>query len=374
MTQSSPENAQKVLLLTVQGIGNTILSLPVIYALKAKGYGVDLLLSDNGSSNLVHFLNVADQIFIWHENHNLLVNLFRLGLFLQFHHYDTVYALSPAGRRENLLLRLAKARSKRGWRSSERWRLLAFNNPALPFWNEKKHDLLSNQDLVSLEDSEIEIALRKVRDQFRELNEKTTQKMEKMKIGAQPLSHVRSKCWSFENFKNFLILLREQFEFEVCFFGSYDEASALSQFAASLPMEAEIKAGLTWREVTQHVNELDFFIGVDSAMSHLSAICGIPTCILYGVTNPERTCALGENVLIIQDNNSTAASYQFAKGYAKDQHSLELRVEDVLESVIPILRFLKQNPKKFDSSNILFPQPIEQLPFGAKLRKVILTR
>jgi len=70
---------KNALLISVQGIGNTVLMTPVIKSLAEAGYEVDTLVSDNGSDEILTRNPNANRQYLWIENEGLIRNVVRLS-------------------------------------------------------------------------------------------------------------------------------------------------------------------------------------------------------------------------------------------------------------------------------------------------------
>ncbi|MBN1688952.1 MAG: glycosyltransferase family 9 protein [Candidatus Omnitrophica bacterium] len=370
MNPLEKSDKKRILFISVEGVGNTILALPVFLAYQARGMQIDVVVSDNGSQEVTSYFQAADRIFLWHEKKSWLQNLLRLASSFRRFSYDSAYAVCPAGRRGNALLRLACAKEKKGWRSSKSMRLLSFRDKEMPFWDEKDHDLVSNQKLTGLLDEEVQKAILALKEKVNLGADVCRGEGGKLKIGIHATSHCRSKCWAPENFQGLIRRFGESFSLEISIFGACSEREEIKKISDMLPVQAQQKIGLPWSEVIEELKQVNLFIGVDSALCHLAAIIGIPTCILYAYTVPERTAALGDHVMIIQSNYSCCPCYQFVTGFPDDcpyhlKCIQDIAVTDVFSLLKIFLTGLRDRNFKRVYDNFSFPYPTRQLPFGA---------
>lgn len=56
-------------------------------------------------------------------------------------------------------------------------------------------------------------------------------------------------------------------------------------------------------EIAKLILKASLYLGVDSGVSHLSGYLGVPSIIIYGPTDPLVWHPLGENILILRDDN-----------------------------------------------------------------------
>src|SRR5262245_49151181 len=100
------------LVISLQGIGNTVLITPIISALNERGYSVDVVVSENGSHEILGLCSGVRNTYFWKEGGSAAKNLWRLRAELRAEPYDIAFGLYPNGKRENTLLCLVKADRK----------------------------------------------------------------------------------------------------------------------------------------------------------------------------------------------------------------------------------------------------------------------
>lgn len=344
----------KLLFISCQGIGNTILCLPIIQSFKEKGYSCDWIVSDNGSSEIVKIFGLADQIYEWQERKNHFQNLVAIGAALKNKTYEKAYALVPSGRRENLILRMAHAQSKGGWRTKHFIRLLSSLDPKQPLWDEGIHDLESNQMLTRVTSGEIEKAIQSIRwDIEKRFPQSRKKGAGPLSVGCQPFTKEISKSWTESQYQYFFNELSQRAPIQLRIFGSKNDERRTKELEKNIKIKIDWFIDKKWEEILPALKEADVFIGIDSCLAHLAGLMGIPACVFYGFTSPTRTGVVGEQTLMISSADS--GTYRFLKGYPKNQKVFPLPMEEALKIVS---LFLKRDHRalesQYDSQRALF--------------------
>src|SRR5258708_17151140 len=140
---------RRALVISVQGIGNTVLITPVINSLAQAEYEVDAIVSNNGSHEILALTPNVRTRYLWIEGDSVIGNLLRLKSELGRARYDVAYALYPNGKRENALLWLARAARKIRYTDPQNhYRLLNFLPAGEKLPLEKRHDVNNNLKLL----------------------------------------------------------------------------------------------------------------------------------------------------------------------------------------------------------------------------------
>src|SRR5436305_6273909 len=140
---------KSALVISVQGIRNTVLMTPVIDSLAMAAYEVDAIVADNGSQEILALCPNVRKRYLWREHDGVIRNLLRIRSELGRSRYDVAYALYPNGKRENTLLCLARASQKIRYTDSQHYyRLLNFLPASEKLPLEKRHDVNNNLRLI----------------------------------------------------------------------------------------------------------------------------------------------------------------------------------------------------------------------------------
>jgi heptosyltransferase III len=110
------------------------------------------------------------------------------------------------------------------------------------------------------------------------------------------------KIWPLKNWWALLRFLREHYQDPVYLtLGPADER--LRSFAREAEkLDVAVVEGLSLSRLAALLSECQLYIGSDSGVSHLAALTGIPTLVIFGPTNPHVWGPRGPNVRIIREN------------------------------------------------------------------------
>ena len=135
----------KALLISTQGIGNTVLVTPATRCLSQKYGSVDMLVCDNGSDAIVRRLPFVERVHCYRQRDSFIKNTMRLAYELKRCRYDSLYIFYPDGRKENIITyaiggkRRAGIKDRKGY-----WQLLRFLTPLRIALVAGEHDIISN--------------------------------------------------------------------------------------------------------------------------------------------------------------------------------------------------------------------------------------
>jgi ADP-heptose:LPS heptosyltransferase len=88
-------------------------------------------------------------------------------------------------------------------------------------------------------------------------------------------------------------------------------------------------SGLSIRLLAGVLSLVDFFLGHDSGVTHLSALLGTPTVALFGPTEPARWAPRGRAVTVMRETPCRCASWDAVRN-CRDKPCLELSPSAIL--------------------------------------------
>lgn len=116
------------------------------------------------------------------------------------------------------------------------------------------------------------------------------EKPSRPRVAIHPGSGSASKNWSFESWASVLAEIHRKLDIEYIVTSGEAEHETIGQFLALLD-ERELPythlSGLALPELGAVLNDVDFYLGHDSGVSHLAASAGAKGLLLFGPTNPE---------------------------------------------------------------------------------------
>ncbi len=106
-------------------------------------------------------------------------------------------------------------------------------------------------------------------------------------IGIAPFAAFRSKMYPFDLMKEVVNQLDASKEYKILLFGGGNqEIAELNKIAEQFNTVTAVAGAMTFEEELALISNLDLMLSMDSGNGHLSALYGVPTVTLWGVTHP----------------------------------------------------------------------------------------
>ncbi len=315
---------KSVLLISVQGIGNTVLMTPVIEAIAAKGYHVDVVVSDNGSHEVLKLRNDVRRRYVWRERENVVKNLLRLRSEMRRARYDAAYALYPNGKRENVLLGLARAVQKSRYTDRRsRYRLLDFLPATHKIPLNEAHDVNNNLRLIQSTESMPHqaapaLSLSGESQDFTEDFLSSKGFSGKFVVAVHPGGGGPAKRWSETKYRELCSRLTQDDSIRLMVFGSASEERLVRDVSQSLGDRALVVCGLPIEKVAALISQSQLLVANDSALAHMASGFGVPVIVIWGYTDFRRAAPVNNKGLLIRMDYPCNPCYDFAKGYIDD--------------------------------------------------------
>ena len=154
-----------------------------------------------------------------------------------------------------------------------------------------------------------------------------------------------SKRWPGPHFAALGRLLRDRLGATVLLLGASAETKLCAELARAIGAGAHNLAGQTaLPELAALLQAGDLVIGNDSGGLHLAAAVGAPAVVLFGITDPGRTAPLGSRVKILQRNPGGARDVPRASRLASASLAA-LRPEEVLAAAMELLAAGRAGPE-----------------------------
>ena len=314
---------KSALVISVQGIGNTVLMTPVVESLAEDGYEVDTVVSDNGSHEIMAMTPNVRKGYLWLEHDGVLRNLFRLRSELGQSRYDVAYALYPNGKRENTLLCLARASRKIRYTDSQHYyRLLNFLPASKKLPLEKRHDVNNNLRLIetngATRSDTPQLLLSDEARQFADRFFKSNHLLGKFIVALHPGGGGQAKRWSKERFRALCSRLVENEDISLLVFGSAAEEDLVQSITQALDNRALPVCGLSIDKVAALLEKSRLLIGNDSALCHIASALDVPVVAIWAYTDFYRVAPFNPKGLLIRIDYPCSPCYVFATGYISD--------------------------------------------------------
>lgn len=300
---------KKILVVTVNWLGDSIMTTPVFQALKEK-YPESFLAVMGPSRVQGVFLNnpFIDQFIAFDERstHKSLWAKLKFIKMLKSKGFTSVFLIHRSFTRL-LICFLAGIHQRIGF-ARRKNNLLLTKKVVLPKLKLHRGDLY----LYLFEKSEVEVKKRlpqifvsqhtqqRVNELFKQLKIE-----DKMCIGINPCANWDLKCWPREKFAALADLCVAELKAEVIFIGAEKEKPLVQRVIVLIKNSVLNLCGkTTLEELAALISNLFLFVSNDSGPAHMSAALGVPTVVLFGPTSQELTAPRGEKVFIVKEKVS----------------------------------------------------------------------
>ncbi len=309
------------LLISLQGIGNTILAVPALKCLYDQGRVLDMVVSDNGSHHIVKALGILRNVYIYKEKVSFIKNALRLKKDLKDNEYDTLYAMYPNGKRENFLSFYLGKKTRCGIKDREGyWKTLGFLIKEKIGLNKGDHDMLSNIRLVAPDrnpqDYKPYLVIPHSIDE--EIKRQFFFKQgNKPLIVIHPFSGQRKKNWAIENYRYICRRLIKEKAIKIIVAGSPRDGETIDFLIRDIDDGVEKFTHDNILYTAALIKRCSLFLGNDSSLMHISSVLKKPTIAIWGFSDYRRTSPYKDNSLIIRKSSNCSPCYSFEHGYIK---------------------------------------------------------
>jgi heptosyltransferase II len=316
---------KSALVISAQGIGNTVMMTPIINSLANAAYEVDAIVSDNGSQEILALTPRLRKSYVWLEREGATRNLFRLRSELGRARYDVAYALYPNGKRENALLYLSRASRKVRYTDPRHYyRLLNFLPAGKRLPLEQRHDVNNNLKLIETNGASRSITPElNISDEARQFAERffeSNQLANKFIVALHPGGGGTAKRWDENKYRELCAKLVANEELGIMVFGSTAEADLVQRLTQALDGRAVAVCGLDLDKVGALLEKSQLLIGNDSALTHVASALDVPVVAIWGYTDFNRVAPFNSKALLIRIDYPCNPCYEFATGYIDDCH------------------------------------------------------
>jgi len=117
--------------------------------------------------------------------------------------------------------------------------------------------------------------------------------------GVHPGAGSKKKCWPAENFVEIIDWLEEKYQLKtLLIYGPAEEKIVQKVLDLLKKASPKVVRDISLTDLAFLLNKCLFYLGNDSGISHLSAFTGIPTISLFGSDEYQKWAPCGENVYI----------------------------------------------------------------------------
>ncbi|MBC8495530.1 glycosyltransferase family 9 protein [archaeon] len=281
----------KALVISVAGIGNTLMATPLIHELRKQGKEVHVLVGNKpGAEALKNNDDVKKVIIMSKSKFKALLPNLRLLRSLKKANYDESYMVFPGNRWFfNLISFLAGAKKRYAHRyPNKNFRSLSFLNSKLVEM-QKTHDVIQNLNL--LEKGYKNSKPRMV------LNAGSVKKKAIIGIhpGSSTASDMEMKRWP----EKYYAELINKLKYPVRVFIGPDEEDSFKLLKKYLTREVEEIREKSIFKVAKKIKECKQFIANDSGLMHIATAVEVPVIGIFGPTDPMRNDPFTDNKIVL---------------------------------------------------------------------------
>lgn len=122
-------------------------------------------------------------------------------------------------------------------------------------------------------------------------------------LAAHPGSGSETKNWPERRWAELLRRVLAETDFSVLLVGGEAEGDRLERLVHGLPsVRVQLARQLPLGDLARRLGACAQFVGHDSGITHLAAALGVPSLVLWGPTDPSVWRPRGENILVLQDD------------------------------------------------------------------------
>jgi len=288
---------QKILIIKLQYVGDTIGIIPVVTRLKnhAPGLTVDVLIHQESAELIAHCVNISK---VWtYDRQKAKKDLFSMITYnlslirkLRRERYDIVIALTQ-GDRAFFLSFVTGAPLRLTYKTSSQ--LTRLMNAFAPVKPGRRHFIELDADIVnyfSISSDDIQPVIHipeAVRTQIKDRLISAIDAQGVMVV-IHPGARKHIRRWKPDRYAQIASLLHEQHRASIVLLGGYKEEDLLEEIEREMGFAAAYKScNIALIEMAAIFSECDLFIGNDSGPGHIAAAVGCPTLSLFGPNFPD---------------------------------------------------------------------------------------
>lgn len=337
-----------VLVVALQGLGNTLLLTPLLRLLKAglPESRLCTLAFNNGSEQILRDNPNVDEVYQLDHSDLSLKSLLGLIGSLRSQRFDLAVVAWPGGPRSALLALLSGAKTRVGHSDRQRWGgfLLALAYTHTVRVEPSQHDLERNLELARPLGIDMRRASRQltmqIGGQARQYRNTFLKRQGivdgdiviAMQPGSSPLQ--TWKRWPTRRFAELAGRLVAECGAKILCFGSPQEAMLLSDVVEQVDGAGVAVTKASVNEAAALLERCNAVIGNDSALMHLGASVDVPCVSIMGPTNRARTAPYGplHRVVALRDP-ICRPGYRFHDRTLKCSRCAGLRVPLCLDAI-----------------------------------------
>jgi lipopolysaccharide heptosyltransferase II len=310
---------KKILLISITGIGNTVLFTPVIRNVRnIFPYSSIYFLGSSQTMPVVEGSPYIDYIILYDKNNNKYWAQIKLIKFIWQKKFDLV--INAFSERSTikfaLLTYISRAKIRAGVNMKKVGSL--YTHKISPVFD--RHELDQNLDILRtfvsqelsrnaffhLNDPDKKYA----KDFLSKYNSDNSSIIISIHPGSAPAS--LQKRWSMENYASLGKWLVKKYTAQILIHGSKDEINIANKIENQIPNSINCAGKTTLKQTAALIDMSDLFIGHDSGLMHIAAALNKPVIALFGPTSDQMYRPYCKQNLVIKSEDSSMESIKLS--------------------------------------------------------------
>lgn len=338
---------ERVLLVRLRSIGDTVLATPCLIALKRflPAARIDILLEDWVAPVLDGF-DAIDNVISFKKD-DLRSRLQTAGK-IRRNRYDIAFNLH-GGTTATFFVRASGAKFRVGFQSFQYNFLYTHLAPSpLTFWK-AEHAHSAEQQLALLGFVGVPVSDRpksrlivteRAQNSIEEKLAKSEIQNSRCKIALlHPAAAFDTKQWATENFARVAVFLREK-GFSIIAAAAPNEREILENLKRLSRVSILTFDNLTLPEITALAAKAKLFVGNDSGVAHIAAAVETPSVVVFGSSNRNhwRPWTNSRHEIVFEKMPCQPCAGHFCKEFAEPRCILSVKIENVIEAIERVLQ------------------------------------
>jgi len=343
----SLDNIKSILLIQLGDIGDVVLTIPTIKALRDNfPSSMIFMIVRKHAKELIEDCTWVDGLISVEKDKRSLKDkiLYHKSFFqnLRKKRFEVAIDLR-AGTRGAILSLLSGAMLRIGRYADDGtlWRNRLFTHLVKPANEIQQYSALHNLNILApfnltIEDTSPELIVTKEKEIDAEnILRKEQVPSDKPIIALHPFSRWKYKEWPIRNYIKLINYIGSKYKVSILITGSIDERDRASKIAKSCKINVHNLAGkISLGDLAAFLNRCSVLIGIDSAPIHIAAAVGTPTITIFGPSSPVNWAPRGRQHKIITKNLPCVPCRQKGCNNSEVSRCLE---ELSVDEVIPII-------------------------------------
>ena len=365
--EKEKQQANKILIIKFWGVGNLIMMLPTIKAVR-KHYPkaqIDIITLFQNEDAVKHNHFISNKYFISNKNvFRFIITYIRNLIMLKKEKYDIILDFEQFAKTSSVLALLIGGRERigfdtpgqgRGVAYTRRVAYLDYTHMVETFFRIAKGAGVTEADLSPVKLYIPDQDSGKIKSFLEDNNIEKNDVIIGVHIGSGD-NMLTQRRWEKEKFAQLADILIEKHKAKIIFTGVGEDEARLIEQTLSLMKNNAVNAAnkFTLKELAALIEKCSFFISNDTAPVHIASAMGTPVVAFYGPNTPYLYGPRGKNNLVFYNDlycSPCITNYNAKIHKCKNPICIEsITVKEVLEGIEK--KYLAKTPNETDLQNI----------------------